>query len=127
MLSYSELIKIDTFDKRLEYLRLWDVPHVSPRNLSLSFYKHKQWLHTREIVIKRDYASDLGMLDISIYGPIYVHHINPLTEQDILEWSDRLFNLDNLICCSLDTHNAIHYKKELDRYVERTPGDTILW
>lgn len=126
-LCYSEAIKFESFDERLDYLKLWDVPHTSPRSVSMSLYKHKRWLITRDEIIKRDLGCDLGVFGIYIYGPIYVHHINPITEHDIEIWSDVLFDPENLIATSMDTHNSIHYKPAAPPLVERQPGDTKLW
>lgn len=127
-LSHSELTQLETFDERLEYLKLWGVPHTSPRHLSQSFYKHKLWLATRDAIIKRDWGFDLGVFGIYIHGPVYVHHMNPLSEEDILEWSPKLFDPENLIATSMKTHNLIHYKpSEKLPYVERRPEDTKLW
>lgn len=127
MRTYTGMMKLDTFAERLTYLKLWDTPHESPRQLSMAFYKHPRWLSVRDSIIKRDLAMDLGMYGLDIYGPIFVHHIDPLTEIDIATWSSKCFDPDNLICTSLDTHNTIHYKPKEDEWVERTSGDTKLW
>lgn len=127
MRSYSELVKLPTFEERLEYLRLWDDPHTSPRATSMSLYKSKQWLATRDAIIRRDFGSDLGILGVEIFGAVYVHHINPITDEDIENWSYKLFDPENLISSSLETHNSIHYKPSDDPYVERSEGDTKLW
>lgn len=126
--TYSELIKLTTFDERLDYLRLWGAPHTSPRATSLAFFKSKEWLATRDMIITRDCGFDLGVFGTYIYSPVYVHHINPIDEDDISKWSEKLFDPENLISTSLDTHNTIHYRKEIiTPYVERTPNDTKLW
>ena len=127
--TYSELMMLPSFVERLDYLGLWDTPHVSPRHMSEVFYKHKTWLEVREDIIIRDLGCDLGIEGLDIDGPIYVHHVNPLTEDDIAEWSYKLFDPENLIACSMTTHNTIHYgkKEKLTPLPERSPGDTILW
>lgn len=71
-------------------------------------------------------GSDLGVIGYDINGPAYVHHINPVTEEMILNMDECLFDLNNLITCSLETHNSIHYKEELIINV-RQKGDTKLW
>lgn len=128
ILTYSELIKFESFDERLDYLKLWNVPHTSPRSISESFYKSKAWREVREFIIRRDLGCDLGKFGVYIYGSIYVHHVNPITEEDIVQWSDSLIDPENLISTSLTTHNFIHYKPD-DKvpYVERQPNDTKLW
>lgn len=127
--TYSEAMKFTTFEERLEYLRLTGVSVESPRDISPAFYKSRQWKLVREEVAKRDLGCDLGVFGVYIYGPIYVHHINPLTQNDIdANIYTKLYDPENLICTSLETHNIIHYRKQLETpYVERTPGDTKLW
>lgn len=126
---YSEVIKLATFEERLEYLRLTGVSVESPRHISQAFYKSRMWKAVREEVAKRDLGCDLGVFGIYIYGPIYVHHINPLTQKDIdANIYKKLYDPENLICTSLETHNIIHYRTEIETpYVDRSPGDTKLW
>lgn len=128
MKSYSEMISYTDYDSRLEYLKLLDNNATSPRHMSMSFYKSHAWKTVRDYIIARDLGFDMGLFGVYIVGPVFVHHINPINENDILYGTDRLTNPENLITCSLDTHNAIHYKVEAEEeWVERTPGDTILW
>lgn len=126
---YSEVIKLATFAERLEYLLLTGVSVESPRDISEAFYKSSMWKAVREDIAKRDLGCDLGVFGIYIYGSIYVHHINPITQKDIENNVFRkLYDPENLICTSLDTHNIIHYRKEIETpYVDRSPGDTKLW
>lgn len=126
--SYSELTKFNTFDERLEYLKLKGVSYESPRGISQAFFKTKRWRQTRDVIARRDLGCDLGILGVYVYGPLYIHHINPITEEDIEQDSYRLYDPENLITTSMDTHNAIHYiAVDSELYVERTPGDTKLW
>lgn len=119
----------EDWNARLEYLMLLDGNATSPRHMSNRFYKSREWLRVRDEVIERDLGCDLGILGLPIEGPIIVHHINPLYAEDIENWNvEKLFDKDNLICCSIATHNLIHYgKPKKEEYVERTPGDTNLW
>ena len=126
-LTYSEMKKFDSFGDRLNYLRLWDKPYVSPRSISNPFYKHPLWLQTRKEILRRDAGCDLGVLGVYIDGPITVHHINPLTDEDIENWSDKLLDPENLICVSAFTHGQIHYKQVEELQIGRTAGDTKLW
>lgn len=128
MRSYSELITIPSFSERLEYLKLLDNNATSPRHMSESFYKSHIWLTVRNQIIDRDLGFDLGVFGIYIDGPIFVHHINPIEESDIVYQTKKLLDPENLITTSLNTHNLIHYRQEeKDIWVERKPGDTILW
>lgn len=128
MRSYSELITIDSFEDRLEYLKLLDNSATSPRHMSMSFYKSHMWLTTRQQIISRDLGFDLGMFGVYIIGSMTVHHINPINEDDIRYQTARLLDPENLITTSDHTHKIIHYgKKKEDSWVERTPGDTKLW
>lgn len=125
--TYSEMIQLGSYQERLEYLKLLDGNVKSPRHISEEFYKSDMWKYTRGLVLGRDIGFDLGIFGLYINGPIYVHHIDPITEEDIVNLTPKLTSTDNLICTSLETHNAIHYKSKAEEYVERKPGDTILW
>lgn len=128
MKNYSELILLDSYEERLEYLKLLDNNVTSPRHMSESFYKSQLWKHVRKLVIDRDMGFDLAVFGVYIEGPKIVHHINPINESDILYQTDRLIDLENLITTSVVTHNKIHYNtKEKEDWVERRPGDTKLW
>lgn len=126
--NYSELIQLESFNERLEYLKLGDNNVLSPRHMSMPFYKSDLWKNTREMILQRDLGFDLGVFGVYIDGAMYVHHINPITEHDIIHLTKPVIDPENLITTSGDTHNKIHYShKEKEVYVERTPGDTILW
>lgn len=128
MRSYSELILLDNYTDRLEYLKLLDNNVDSPRDISEQFYKSNMWLHIRKTIIDRDYGFDLGVFGLYIDGIKIVHHINPITEHDIIFRTDKLIDPENLITTSITTHNKIHYNNdEKEEWVERTPGDTKLW
>ena len=128
MRSYSELITIPSFSERLEYLKLFDNNATSPRHMSSDFYKSKKWRDVRQFIIDRDLGFDLGVFGVYIEGIKLVHHINPINESDIIYQTERLFDPENLITVSLLTHNKIHYNtKEKEVWVERKPGDTVLW
>lgn len=128
MRTYSELIKLDSFTERLEYLKLLDNNVSSPRHMSIDFYRSDAWEITRNQIITRDLGFDLGVFGVYIEGQILVHHINPITENDIIYRTAKLLDPENLITTSIDTHNRIHYnQKEKEVWVERRPGDTKLW
>lgn len=128
MRSYSELIQLSSFEERLSYLKLLDNNVLSPRHMSMEFYKSHIWKTLRKQIIERDLGFDLGVYGVYIDGPMLVHHINPINENDIIFQSAKLFDPENLITTSNYTHNLIHYnKKEKDLWVDRTPGDTKLW
>lgn len=132
--TYREMRRFDTHEDRLNYLLLHgDVGRETfgfDRYMNQNFYRSREWKQLRNQVIVRDNGWDLGHSDFPIYGKILIHHINPITPEDIKHSTDQLFDLDNLITVSLDTHNAIHYgnPESLPKpYVERRPGDTKLW
>ena len=128
MRTYSGLVTFSNFKDRLEYLKLLDNNVTSPRHMSSSFYKSKTWRTIRKSIIDRDLGFDLGVFGVYIEGPMYVHHINPIDEYDILNQTRKLLDPENLITVSGNTHNLIHYnKQEKEQWVERTPGDTKLW
>lgn len=132
--SYSELISIKDYEERYRYLR--DTSDVGKetfgysRYLNQVFYRSPEWKRIRREVIIRDNGCDMAFQDRTIYGKVYIHHINPITLKDIEERSESLFDPENLVCVSFDTHQAIHYGDEsllhLD-IVERKPNDTIPW
>lgn len=119
---------LSTFQERLEYLKLLDNNATSPRHISGDFYSSRTWKVIRKTIIDRDLGFDLGMFGVYIEGPMLVHHINPIDESDIIYQTNKLLDPENLITVSGNTHNLIHYnKKEKEKWVERTPGDTKLW
>ena len=132
---YSELIQLSTFEDRFRYLKLNGVVANETfgfdRYLNQRFYKSREWKQIRDYVIVRDGGCDLGCPDAPINGPIYVHHMNPMSLEDIENNPEDLLNPEYLISVSLDTHNALHYgdcsvskKYTLD---ERLPNDTTPW
>lgn len=134
--TYSELIKLGSFEERFEYLKLsgkvCQETFGTDRYLNQLFYKDKHWNQIRRDVILRDGGFDLAVRhpDYEIYGSIYVHHMNPITSDDIVDRSDTLLNPEFLICVSYKTHQAIHYSDfDLARKVavERAPFDTCPW
>ena len=128
MRSYTELIKLEDYNDRLEYLKLLDNNATSPRHMSEQFYKSNLWKHVRQTIIDRDLGFDLGIFGLYIDGVKMVHHINPINESDIIYQTSRLLDPENLITTSIGTHNKIHYNtEEREVWTERTPGDTKLW
>ena len=132
--SYSELILLPTFEERFQYLKLSGKVGYetfgSHRYLNQVLYKSPKWKRSRREVIIRDNGFDLGHEDYPIYGKIYVHHINPITIEDILEERYWVFDPEYLISTSLNTHNAVHYGNEnfkINCFVERKKNDTCLW
>ena len=132
--SYSELITLPTFIERYRYLKLGgrvgEETFGSDRYLNQILYKDRQWLRTRDKVIIRDNGCDLGMEGHDIYGKILVHHINPITKEDILRRDPKLFDPENLICTIKNTHDAIHYGDESLLIIAptiRLPNDTCPW
>lgn len=135
ILSYSELITLPTFEERYRYLRksgiVGEETFGSHRHLNQILYRSPEWRQVRNNVIVRDNGCDLGMEGYEIRDRVYIHHINPITLDDILNRTPALFDMDNLICVSFNTHQAIHYGDEsllpIISFTERTPGDTKLW
>lgn len=133
--TYSELRSLNGFEDRLNYLKLnGEVGKDTfgfDRHINQMFYKSKEWKYVRNKVILRDNGCDLGIPDHEIYESVYIHHINPITVNDIDEVTEYLLNPEYLITCSFRTHNAIHYGTNENtvstKYVERRPNDTCLW
>lgn len=128
MRTYSEMMKLESFQERLAYLQLLDNNAKSPRHMSEQFYKSALWQTVRKQIIDRDYGFDLGVMGIYIEDQMLVHHINPIDEHDILHMTPKLLDPENLITLSIKTHNKIHYKQKVEpKWVERLPGDTKQW
>ena len=132
--SYSELVLLDTFEQRFEYLRLDGNVGMDTfgfdRYLNQQFYHSQEWKRIRDQVIVRDNGCDLGVDGYYIRGRIYIHHMNPILQSDIVGRTSRLINPEFLICVSQSTHNAIHYSDatKLQRDpIERKPNDTCPW
>lgn len=132
--TYSELIRLPSFKERFRYLmlngRVGEMTFNGHRYLNQKLYQCSEWDSVRRSVIIRDEGKDLACEDHEIYGTILVHHINPITIGDIIEKRPCVFDLENLVCTSHDTHNAIHYGNEnlLPKgLVIRTKNDTCLW
>jgi len=133
--SYNELVTLSTFEERFEYLRLrGNVGRMTfgyKRNLNQRFYRSLEWQIVRNEVIVRDNACDLGVEGFDLYR-VYIHHINPLSIKDVRNLSPNLLDTNNLICCSLKTHNAIHFGVDgsliqNNHFATRKKGDTKLW
>lgn len=131
---YSELRQLKTFEDRFDYLELKGTVGESTfgfdRWVNQQFYTSREWRYARNYVISRDNGCDLGILGYEIHVGAIVHHMNPVSMDDILHGDQDLFDPEYLILTSLNTHNAIHYggKDLLPRGpVERIPGDTTLW
>ena len=133
--TYSELITFETFEERYEYLRLDGVVGEETfgfdRYLNQEFYQRSQeWKHIRDLVIIRDQGCDLGIDGREIRGKIIVHHMNPITKDDLLNRTPFLLDPEYLICTLKSTHDAIHYGDEnllMKGPIERKPNDTCPW
>jgi hypothetical protein len=132
--TYSELSKLETFEERFRYLQLKGllgfVTFGFDRWINQRFYKSREWKQVRDEVIVRDNGCDLGVPGYEIYSGLIVHHMNPLSLEELKHSSDGIIDPDFLICTSLQTHNAIHYSDEaiLPRGpIIRKSGDTTLW
>ena len=133
MKSYSGMLQYSSFKDRFEYLQLRGgvgrETFAFMRYLNQAFYTSPEWRRFRDHIIVRDNGCDLGVDGHEIFGPILLHHIRPLTVEQMQNMDPCIMDPDNVICTSFDTHNAIHYGTEtpyLDPVV-RTPGDTTLW
>lgn len=132
--TYSELITLPTFIDRYRYLKLGgkigEDTFGFDRYLNQVFYQSKEWRSIRDYVITRDNGCDLGIPGHEIYGRILIHHMNPITADDILKRSDLLLNPEYLICTIKNTHDAIHYSDEsllITDPIERSKNDTCPW
>ena len=131
--SYSEMANFKTHKERFEYLKtnskVGDETFGYDRYLNQTLYKSAEWKKARAQVILRDKGCDLGIEGYEINDKILVHHINPITRDDILNKNPEIFNPDNLVCTCKRTHDAIHYGNEdsIKGPVERHQNDTCPW
>lgn len=133
--TYSHLITLSSFRDRFEYLaiggKVGAITFGSRRYLNQVLYTSDEWRKTRNDVIVRDNGCDLGLDGYDITERIYIHHLNPITIEDIEKRRSIIFDLDNLVCVSRKTHEAIHYGDPkllaIPIFSERSPGDTRLW
>lgn len=132
--TYTDLIAIPTFVDRFEYLKLMGSVGADTfgydRYLNQIFYTTREWRHLRDQVILRDMGRDLAMEGYEIHGKIYIHHLNPISKDDIIERSEYLMNPEFLVCTSFETHNAIHYGNADNLRsipIERRANDTCPW
>lgn len=123
-----------TFKERYEYLRLGGTIGEDTfgfdRYLNQAFYKSREWLDIRDYVIVRDQGCDLGLEGYEIHNHILIHHMNPITKEDILQRSEFLLDPEYLITTVKRTHDAIHYSDDsilIDAPIERTKNDTCPW
>lgn len=134
MRTYSELIRLPTFEERFRYLQLHgkvgEDTFGFDRYLNQAFYHSKEWERVKREVIIRDNGCDLAIPEREIHGRILVHHMNPIAVNDILERTDILLNPEYLICTCKQTHDAIHYGDERhlqNGFIDRKPFDTCPW
>lgn len=132
--SYHEMIELPTFEERLKYLslngRVGDLTFGGHRWINQQLYHSSMWHRARRQVIVRDDGCDLAHPDYRL-DKIWIHHINPITIEQVLNASPDVYELDNLVCVSMATHNAIHYgrteQQTLQGHAERRPNDTCPW
>lgn len=131
---YSELIQLPTFEERFEYLKLDGSVGMETfgydRYLNQALYKSKEWRRFRREIILRDNGCDLAFQDRPLFDHIILHHLNALTDKDILMRSPKIFDPENIVCTCLRTHNAIHYGDASlisINFEERKPNDTCPW
>lgn len=134
MRNFKELSRLTTFEERVAYLSLTGSVGVDTfgfdRWVNQYFYRSRAWRRVRAEVILRDSGCDLGVPGREIYSNLLVHHMEPVTKQDIVDGSDWILDPEYLVTTQHDTHNLIHYGSSdaLPKpYEERKPGDTKLW
>lgn len=134
--TYSDVIKLPTFEDRFLYLMLHGEvcreTFAGHRWLNQQLYRSKEWKDFRRKIIVRDRGCDLAVPNMEIPGNIVIHHINPITIEDLRYMRPCIFDSENVICVSHSTHNSVHYgdMSFLDTirdYVPRKPNDTLLW
>lgn len=134
MKSYSEMMKLQSFEERLAYLQLnssvGDFTFNGHRYLNQQLYASGAWQEFRNFIIVRDNGCDLAIPGLSIFKYATVHHLNPISIEDIYNRSDAILDPENVVLCSAATHKLIHYgdaSEQMPIFAERKPNDTIPW
>jgi hypothetical protein len=132
--TYSELARIHDFEERFRYLALRGVVGGATfgheRHMNQRFYRSRQWQQLRDFVIVRDNGCDLGVDGYEIHTGLYIHHMNPMTPDDIRHGNDDILDPEFMITTTFRTHQAIHYgdERQLPRpFVPRARNDTAPW
>lgn len=132
--TYKELSRLETFEDRYYYLKLHgsvgSATFGYDRYINQRFYTSMEWRQLRHYVIARDLGCDLGVAGYEINSRLLIHHMNPITPDDIKHGNEDILDPEFLITTSHETHNAIHYGDDnhlARQLVERRPGDTTLW
>lgn len=132
--TYSELILLPTFEERYRYLRLdgavGKVTFGYDRYLNQILYHSDEWKGFRRDIIIRDNGCDLACIGFDIFDRAIVHHINPITVEDVLKRNPMIFDPENVITTIHNTHQAIHYGDEgllIRAPTERSRNDTCPW
>lgn len=132
--SYKELIRLPSFEERYRYLRLQGQVGKDTfgfdRYLNQALYTSSEWKRFRREILIRDEGCDLAIPERMITGKVLIHHINPLTIEDVERRSPMIFDPNNVVCVSHMTHQAIHYGDESllpKDPVVRRPGDHCPW
>lgn len=132
--TYSQMIALPTYEERYEYLRLGgrvgEDTFGFDRYLNQVFYRSQRWKSIRDKVIIRDNGCDLATEGYDICGKILIHHMNPITVEDIEQESEFLLNPEYMVCVTHNTHNAIHYGDKnllITAPIERRPNDMCPW
>lgn len=131
---YRELQHLSTFEERFEYLNLRGQVGKDTfgfdRWINQKFYTSREWRRVREAVIVRDFGCDLGIRDREIHSDLLIHHMNPVTKDQLMNNADEALDIEFLVCTTKVTHNAIHYGTSNSLRSlppNRQPGDTKLW
>lgn len=132
--TYSEMIRVRSFEDRFDYLNLHgEVGRETfgfDRWLNQAFYRSREWRSLRSFVIARDEGCDLAVPGYEIHDRVYIHHMNPMTKDQLIQGDEDVLDPEFLVLVSHRTHNAIHFGDRSllpQDYVPRRPGDTKLW
>lgn len=133
--SYNELKTLKTFEERYEYLRLGGIIGKDTfgfdRFINQKLYTSSEWKRFRHQIILRDNGCDLGIEGYEIPRNAIIHHINPITVDDVINHDPKVFDPNNAILTTIHTHNAIHYGTDKvnprQSIVERKENDTCPW
>ncbi len=136
MKTYTELLQFNTYEDRFNYLkmdqRVGEDTFGPFRYLNQIFYRTPEWRRFRNEIILRDNGCDMALSGYEIHEQVHIHHINPITPDDIINRSPVLFDPNNVVCVSARTHKLLTYWdgeeiQDPNKLIIRKPGDTKLW
>lgn len=135
MKTYTELLLIPDYIGRVEYLEthsnIGETTFGWSRYLNQALYTSDEWRKFRRDIIIRDKGCDLALFGYDLDAKdIIIHHLNPITPEQVEARDPVIFSKNNVVCVSGQTHRFIHYggvRTVIFSTLQRKPYDTCPW